>query len=53
VARPSEVTRGKYSQVSSEFRNAVHSTLSGQAKAEKSLKTLEDKLNRLSRNGKW
>jgi trehalose/maltose transport system substrate-binding protein len=53
VARPSKVTRGKYSQVSSEFRNAVHSTLSSQGDAAKNLKALEDKLNRLSRNGKW
>lgn len=53
VARPSKVTRGKYSQMSSEFRNAIHSTLSGQGDAAKNLKALEDKLNRLSRNGKW
>jgi trehalose/maltose transport system substrate-binding protein len=53
VARPSKMTRGQYSKVSSEFRNSVHATLSGRGKAEDNLKALEGKLNRLSRNGKW
>jgi trehalose/maltose transport system substrate-binding protein len=53
VARPSKMTRGKYSQLSSEFRNAVHATLSGRSPAADNLEALEGKLNRLSRNGKW
>ncbi|MFO1070457.1 MAG: ABC transporter substrate-binding protein [Geminicoccaceae bacterium] len=53
VARPSKVTGTKYNQVSSEFFNAVHEVLSGKAKAEDSLASLEGKLNRLSRGGKW
>ena len=53
VARPSRVTGSKYNQVSSEFWNAVHETLSGKSQAEESLAKLEKTLNRLSRNGKW
>lgn len=51
VARPSSQTKDKYNQVSSEFWNAVHIVLSGQMSAEQSLKQLESKLMRLSRDG--
>lgn len=53
VARPSRVTASRYNQVSSEFWNAVHETLSGRSKAEASLGRLEGSLGRLSRGGKW
>jgi trehalose/maltose transport system substrate-binding protein len=53
VARPSKVTGAKYNQMSSEFFNAVHEVLSGQAKPEASLAALERKLERLSRGGRW
>ncbi|HMR34014.1 MAG TPA: ABC transporter substrate-binding protein [Geminicoccaceae bacterium] len=53
VARPSRVTGTKYNQVSSEFFNAVHEVLSGKAEPEAALASLEGRLNRLSRGGKW
>jgi trehalose/maltose transport system substrate-binding protein len=53
VARPSRVTGEKYNQVSSEFFNAVHAVLSGEADAASSLAALEDSLDRLSRGGRW
>ncbi len=53
VARPAKVTGLKYSRVSSEFRNAVHSTLSGSGQPEAKLKQLGKKLERMSRRGKW
>ncbi len=53
VARPSRVTGNRYNQVSSEFWNAVHETLSGRTPARQSLKQLELGLERLSRGGKW
>ncbi|QNM98518.1 ABC transporter substrate-binding protein [Chitinimonas koreensis] len=53
VARPATPTGAKYNQVSTEFWNAVHATLSGQQPAEASLKALDGKLNRLGRGGKW
>ena len=53
VARPSRVTGEKYNQVSSEFRNAVHATLSGQGTAEANLQRAERTLERLSRGGRW
>ena len=53
VARPSKVTGAKYNQVSSEFFNAVHEVLSGKAKPDAALASLEGRLNRLSRGGKW
>ncbi|MGC3998622.1 MAG: extracellular solute-binding protein [Anaeromyxobacter sp.] len=52
VARPSRATGPKYNQVSSEFWNAVHSVLTGEATAEQALGDLEKKLNRISNNGK-
>jgi trehalose/maltose transport system substrate-binding protein len=53
VARPSRATGSKYNQVSSEFWNAVHESLSGKATPEESLARLERSLNRIGRNGKW
>lgn len=53
VARPSRVTGAKYNQVSSEFFNAVHEVLSGKTKPDAALASLESRLNRLSRGGKW
>jgi trehalose/maltose transport system substrate-binding protein len=53
VARPSRQTGEKYNQVSSEFFNAVHDVLSGDADAASSLAQLERRLQRLSRGGEW
>jgi trehalose/maltose transport system substrate-binding protein len=53
VARPSTVTGAKYNQVSTEFFQAVHATLSGQGTAEENLAALESALDRLSRGGRW
>ena len=53
VARPAGVTGAKYNQVSAEFYNTVHQVLSGQAKAADALPALADKLDRLSRGGRW
>jgi trehalose/maltose transport system substrate-binding protein len=50
--RPAGQTADKYSQVSSIFWNAVHTTLSGKQPAAKSLADAEKKLNLLRRNGK-
>ncbi|MBA5776035.1 ABC transporter substrate-binding protein [Stappia sp. F7233] len=51
VARPSRVTGAKYNQVSNEFWNAVHSSLSGTATPEEALTQLESSLKRMSRRG--
>lgn len=53
VARPSKVTGTRYNQVSAEFFNAVHSVLSKQEEAPAALASLESKLDRLSRGGRW
>jgi trehalose/maltose transport system substrate-binding protein len=53
VARPSQVTGGKYNQMSSEFFNAVHQVLSKQQQPEQALAALEKRLDRLSRGGRW
>ncbi|PTL77299.1 ABC transporter substrate-binding protein [Vitiosangium sp. GDMCC 1.1324] len=53
VSRPATVTGTKYNQVSTEFRNAVYATLSGKGSADANLKKLQDKLVKLSNNGKW
>lgn len=53
VARPSRVTKTRYNQVSSEFQNAVHAVLSGNAEPEASLADLARRLDRLSRGGRW
>jgi trehalose/maltose transport system substrate-binding protein len=47
------VTGAKYNQVSTEFFQAVHATLSGQGSAEENLAALESALDRLSRGGRW
>jgi trehalose/maltose transport system substrate-binding protein len=52
VARPSTVTRSKYSQVTSAVWNAVHATLSGMKDAEASLTSLQSRLQRMSRGGR-
>jgi trehalose/maltose transport system substrate-binding protein len=53
VARPSRVTGERYNQVSSEFWNGVHATLSGQGTAEANLTRVQRTLERLSRGGRW
>jgi trehalose/maltose transport system substrate-binding protein len=53
VARPSRGTGERYNQVSSEFWNAVHATLSGQGTPEANLARLQRTLERLSRGGRW
>jgi len=50
-ARPSAVTGSKYNQVSKEFWSAVHATLEGHQKPERSLARLEAKLKRLKGSG--
>lgn len=54
VARPAKVTGSKYSRVSADFRNTVHSILSGgAAQTEAKVKDLQKKLERMGKNGKW
>jgi trehalose/maltose transport system substrate-binding protein len=53
VARPSDITRRRYNQVSAEFWNSVHSILKNTESADQSLAKLEKNLNRISRRGKW
>ncbi len=53
VARPTTVTGVRYNQVSHQFWNAAHDTLSGKATPEQALARLEQSLQRLSRRGKW
>jgi trehalose/maltose transport system substrate-binding protein len=53
VSRPSKKAGVKYNQVSTEFYNSVYATLSGKGKAEANLKKLQDKLEKLSKGGKW
>lgn len=53
VARPSRVTGPRYSQVSEQFRNAVHAALAGQQPAADALERLATTLTGLSRSGKW
>ncbi|HEX8702249.1 MAG TPA: ABC transporter substrate-binding protein [Myxococcaceae bacterium] len=52
VPRPT-ITGAKYNQVSTEFRNSVYSTLSGKGKADANLKKAEEKIKKLSKDGKW
>jgi trehalose/maltose transport system substrate-binding protein len=47
------VTGERYSEVSSLFWNAVHSTLSKQGDGAANLAQLQKDLNRLSRGGRW
>ncbi len=53
VARPAAVTGTRYNRVSSAFSNAVHAVLAGQADAGTALHSLERKLMRISRGGRW
>ena len=53
VARPATVTGARYNQVSNEFWNAAHDTLSGRAQAPAALKKLDGALNRFGRGGRW
>jgi trehalose/maltose transport system substrate-binding protein len=53
VARPSQITGTKYNQASSEFFNAVHEILSGRAEPAPRLAELAERLDRLSRGGRW
>ncbi len=53
VARPSKVTGAKYNQVSTEFWNSAHAVLSGSKSGAESVKSLQKKLNRIGRRGKW
>jgi trehalose/maltose transport system substrate-binding protein len=53
VTRPAGVTGGRYNQVSAEFWNAVHNTLSRQAEAPAALARLERNLRRVGRDGRW
>lgn len=53
TARPSSATKGKYTQVSSEFYNAVHTVLSGEKEPNTAVKDLDAKLKSLSNGGKW
>ncbi|MBR26630.1 MAG: ABC transporter substrate-binding protein [Rhodobacteraceae bacterium] len=51
VPRPSAPTTTNYNEVSKEFWDAVHATLSGERPAEASLKRLEARLTRLKGSG--
>ncbi|WP_339948996.1 ABC transporter substrate-binding protein [uncultured Albimonas sp.] len=51
VPRPSAPTQGAYNEVSNEFWDAVHATLSGDRPAEASLKRLSAKLERIKGSG--
>lgn len=53
VARPARSTGAKYNRVSSEFWNTVHEILSKKASPSQGLQSLDQKLERISRNGKW
>lgn len=53
VARPSRITGSKYARVSAEFYYTVHDVLSGKTAAAPALATLQRKLTRLSRGGRW
>lgn len=53
VARPSDVTGRRYNQVSNGFWSAVHATLGGRGDAERNLRQLESRLQRLARGGRW
>lgn len=53
VPRPTSVTKGKYNQVSTAVWNAVHAVLTKQAKGKDSLAGLKEKLEQVSRGGKW
>lgn len=51
VPRPSAPTKRSYNEVSKEFWDAVHATLSGDGRAERNLARLEARLKRLKGSG--
>ena len=53
VARPSRVTGDKYARVSAEFYYVVHDVLAGKIPPQQALATLQAKLERISRGGRW
>jgi trehalose/maltose transport system substrate-binding protein len=53
VARPAAVTGTRYNRVSAAFRNATHAVLAGQSDPETALGSLERRLLRASRGGRW
>ncbi len=53
VARPAKVAGAKYNRLSSVFWNAVHDTLAGRGDAAQNLADAEQRLRRLSRDGRW
>lgn len=53
VARPSRVTRSKYTRVSAEFYYQVHDILAGRTDAASGLAALQRKLQRLSGGREW
>jgi trehalose/maltose transport system substrate-binding protein len=53
LARPSSVAGLKYNQVSYEFWNAVHDSLTGDTDPQKALRSFEIKMERISRHGLW
>lgn len=53
VARPSKVTGTRYNQVSAEFFNAANAVLAKKTDGTKAVADLEQKLDRLSRGGRW
>ncbi|WP_270935495.1 ABC transporter substrate-binding protein [Falsiroseomonas oryzae] len=53
VARPSGATGVRYNRVSAEFANAAHAVLSGRSEPAEALDRLEDRLERVSRGGRW
>jgi trehalose/maltose transport system substrate-binding protein len=53
VARPSAITGNRYNQVSAEFWNAVHNSLSGRLEPEVALARLDRILARVGRDGQW
>lgn len=53
VARPSRLTGSKYNRVSAEFYGTVHDVLAGQRRPDDALGSLQSRLKRLSRGGRW
>jgi trehalose/maltose transport system substrate-binding protein len=53
VARPSRIAGTRYNQLSSIVWNAVHDALSGRAQAAPSLAAAAERLDGLSRGGRW
>ena len=53
TARPSSPTHGRYNQVSSEFWNAVHATLTGEKDASHGVKDLDARLHAINQSGNW